>query len=326
MSCEHNARCLHQRTRARRPDAKKHPADSSAGDDRIPPSPAHATLHRSEQCHPATGLSAVTTACPRSRSQYGRLAHAGLGSGSRLWPRCHWASPHRRATRAGSERPRLRQAGRIVRWAQLEGIDTTTRSHRPPRPLMTMKDRRGPDCRIIAMRKRARWRGCRPPSSTAALPVAEQSGRAGVATASGVNQPRSARRTTTSPGRALVLGRASHHPRRATWIARHPRLAPLAWALPDTDRLRRPRCRRGRGTGSAVRRDLPRRAHRLPESAEKPRVARGGRRIDAGASGCDPVPDSFRTGLARRCLSRQPRKPIAVQANTGSVRLGPGFP
>ena len=49
------------------------------------------------------------------------------------------------------------------------------------------------------------------------LPVAAQSGS--LASVS-VKQPRSARRSTTSPGPALVLGHASQRPRRATWVAR----------------------------------------------------------------------------------------------------------
>ena len=43
---------------------------------------------------------------------------------------------------------------------------------------------------------------------------------------------------------------------------------------------------------------------------------RAGRRIEAGASDESPSRDSFRTDLAGRRLSRQPRKPIVVRANT----------
>jgi hypothetical protein len=50
------------------------------------------------------------------------------------------------------------------------------------------RDSPGPDCCILAMQKCARWPGLPTTLSTAALPVAEQSGRAGAATAIGVNR------------------------------------------------------------------------------------------------------------------------------------------
>ena len=65
---------------------------------------------------------------------------------------------------------------------------------------------------------RRRW--SRPWIAGGAVPVSRESRDGPGAVASGVNQARSARRTTTSPGPASVLGRASQPPRRATWIAR----------------------------------------------------------------------------------------------------------
>ena len=82
-----------------------------------------------------------------------------------------------------------------------------------------------------------------------------------------------------------------------------------------------------RALGPPWSRDLlsPQRAHRLPDLSGS-REWRAGRRIEAGASDETLLRDSFRTDLAGRRLSRQPRKLIVVQANTCYVRLGPGFP
>ena len=58
------------------------------------------------------------------------------------------------------------------------------------RPPVRRQGQRGPDCRILAMRKYALWRVFLPTLSTAALPVAEQSDRAGGVAGIGVIRQR----------------------------------------------------------------------------------------------------------------------------------------
>lgn len=52
----------------------------------------------------------------------------------------------------------------------------------------TTRDSAGPDCQILAMRKDARWPGLPTDLEPSALPVAEQSSRAGAMTGVGVMQ------------------------------------------------------------------------------------------------------------------------------------------
>jgi hypothetical protein len=70
------------------------------------------------------------------------------------------------------------------------------------------RDSAGPDGRILAMRVRPLAGGCRPTLSPAALPVAEQSSRAGAVT--GVGVQRQSRRLDRA-GLTLVLWNANSH-------------------------------------------------------------------------------------------------------------------
>jgi hypothetical protein len=105
-------------------------------------------------------------------------------------------------------------------------------------------------------------------------------------------------RTPDRPTPALPSSGASRSRRRLSCCARRAgRVWPGVVAL----------CARGDEQGTGVRRGswpaFVSAGASAPGSAAEPRVAR--RRIDAGASGLDPSRDSFRTGLARRRLSRQ---------------------
>jgi hypothetical protein len=101
---------------------------------------------------------------------------------------------------------------------------------RNPLPQRTTRDSAGSDCRILAIRKYARRPGgCRPTLSTAALPVAEQSGRAGAVTGVGVMRQRpvgrAGKRVIGHESPALRPPRAS---RALTMTSRNARIAGLS--------------------------------------------------------------------------------------------------
>jgi hypothetical protein len=82
------------------------------------------------------------------------------------------------------------------------------------------------------------------------------------------------------------------------------------------------------GGGSAVSRDvlLPLRAHRLPDPPRRREWRGAGDASTPGRPDKTPFRDSFRAGVVGRPLSRQPPKPIGVQANHRFRAFGPRIP